>query len=106
MSMQYGYGGNEGGDARGNADRHGEDVVDQERRSGRQGGQFTEVVLGHDIGAAAAGIGLYGLPVGHADDNQQGDDGQPDPEAVGENRDTSHQDGADEDSQNLFRGIG
>jgi hypothetical protein len=78
-----------GGGANGeHATRHrhgdGEDVVDQERRPRDERRDLAEVLLRHDVAAAAARVGVDGLPVAghhdheqHADDDRNGRDGPP-----------------------------
>ena len=70
--------GRDGGDqcAHAGRDAHcsGEDVVDHERCRGQKAGAFAQVLAGHGVGAAAARIGLDGLPVAEVDDPEQDHD--------------------------------
>ena len=90
------------GHAGGDADRHGDDVAEQERGAGGQGRQLPKVVLGHDVGAAARRVRLDRLPVGDADDQEQGDDAHPDWQAQRKRP----QPGQEQDVQDLLRGVG
>ena len=65
-------------DARGNADRDVEDIVDHDAGGGQKAGVHAEVFLGDRVGAAADRIGFDGLPVGDEQDRQQGEDDQHD----------------------------
>jgi hypothetical protein len=64
-----------GGDERAHSrrDTHGggERVVDHQRGRGQQARAFAQILRGHGVRAAAAGIGVYGLPVAEVDDDQQ-----------------------------------
>ena len=71
VRLQLREGRDQRGHAGGDADRDGQDVADQQRRAGGQRRQLAEVVLGHDVAAAAVRVGLDRLPVGDADDDQQ-----------------------------------
>ena len=58
------------------ADGHRQDVVDQQRRPRDQARGLPDVLLGHDVGAAAARIGVDRLAVREGDDEQEhGDHG-------------------------------
>ena len=59
-------------DAGGHGDRHGQDVVRQERGCGDESGHSAEVLLREDVGAAARLIDGDALPVGEDDDEKEG----------------------------------
>ena len=63
--------GDERVDAAGDADRDGKDVVDEQGGGGDESRPLAQIVMGDDIGAAAVRIGMYGLPVGGADDDHE-----------------------------------
>ena len=88
--------------ARGDRHGHGEDVVGQQRGACGLRGQLAQVVAGHDVGAAAARIGVNGLLVRHGDDQQQGGDGDRDREHVAEGQAAAGR----QDDQDLLRGVG
>ena len=74
-----GKGGGDGGHAGRDADRHGQHVVDEQRRRRDEAGVRSDVLLGDDVRAAPARVGVDRLPVGKGDHQQQrGDD-----EAIG-----------------------
>jgi len=58
--------------------------------------------VGHDVGAAAAGIRLDGLAVADDDDAKQGDDPDRDGQRIG----GGARAGEDEDEKDLLRGVG
>ncbi len=62
--------------------RRGQDVVDHQRRSGQQPCFLTQVLSGHGVAAAAAGIGSNGLPIAEIDDHQQDQNGGDDRQKV------------------------
>ena len=65
----------DGGDAGRDRHRHGEDVVDQQRRAGDERRALAEVLAAHDVGAATARVGEDRLAVRRDDDREQdGDD--------------------------------
>ena len=61
----------DGGDARGDRHRDGEDVVDEQRRAGDQRRVLAEVLAADDVAAAAARVGEDRLPVRRDDDREQ-----------------------------------
>ena len=62
-------------DARGDAHRHREDVVDQQRGCRDQGGHLAEIFLRDDVGATAARIRVERLAIRKDDDREnRGDD--------------------------------
>ncbi len=61
-------------DARGDADRDVEDVVERERGAGEQRPALPEVLLRDRVRAAAVRVRGDGLPVREVDDEQDGDD--------------------------------
>ncbi len=63
-------------DPRGEADRRGQQVADQQRRGGHQPGERAQVFPRHHVGAAAGGVGQDGLKVGEGHDDQQPGDCQ------------------------------
>ena len=73
-------------DAAGDAHRDGEDVVDEQGRAGDQRRDRAEVLLGDDVGAAAARVGEDRLAVAGDDDRQQDGDDQRDRHQVVERR--------------------
>jgi hypothetical protein len=71
VGPQAGDGGGDGGDPRGHRYGNGQDVVDDQTRGGRQTGDLPEVVGGHDVRPGTGRVGADGLPVGHADADDQ-----------------------------------
>ncbi len=65
---------------RGDGHGHGQDVVGEQGRAGRLGGQLAQVVARDDVGAAAARVGMDRLFVGKGDNRQQDRDGDRDRE--------------------------
>ena len=61
--------------------RHGQDVVDEQRRARDERRQPPEVLLRHRVGAAAIGIGVADLAVAGGDDREQDRDRDRDLEA-------------------------
>ena len=51
--------------------RHGQHVVDHQRRAGDEARVLADVLLAHDVGAAAVGVGEDHLPVRDDDDREQ-----------------------------------
>ncbi len=94
VRLQRGHGRRQGQHARHDAHRHGEHVVNQQRRGGHEAGVRAQVLAGHDVGPAAVRVGVDGLPVGEDDDGQQGGDGHRDgDDQVGRRQRGGHQDG-------------
>ena len=56
------------------ADGHGQHVVSEKRRGRDQARDHAQVLVGHDVAAAALGIGADRLPVGEGHQEQQADD--------------------------------
>ena len=71
VALQGGQGGGDGGDARGHRHGHREDVVDEQRGSRGLGRGLAQVLLGDDVGAAAARVFDDGLAVAEGEDHQQ-----------------------------------
>ena len=71
-------------DARGNADRHVEHIVDHQGGRGEQARALPEIVLGDDVGAAIVGIGADRLPIGGEQDGEQTYDRRHHPADVGQ----------------------
>ena len=71
----------------GDADRHGQHVVDEQRRRGDEGGRLSDVLLRDDVGAAAARVGMDGLPVREDDNGQNRGDDKGDRRRKGERAD-------------------
>ena len=69
-------------DAGRHAHGHGQHVVGEERSGGDEAGQHAQVGVGHDVAAAAVGIGPDRLAIAEGDDDQQGDDDDGQPEDV------------------------
>ncbi len=85
-------------------DRHcdGHHVVDEQRARHRHAEPRTEVRGGDLVVAAAAGIGVHGLPVRRDDGDHDRRDGEPDPRCVGVRRDAGEAQG----EEDLLRGVG
>ena len=81
---------------------HGHHVVEEQRGGGHQAGELAQVVLAHDVRAAASRIGAHGLTVGAHDDRQEERDGDRDRHdvRVGVGRDQR------EGDQDLAGGVG
>ena len=78
------------------ADRHGQRVVDQQRRGSGQAGDRTEIVARDDVGAAAAGEREDRLPKRKRDRDQQDRDQDRDRLRLGHRRQAAdHQDAQD-----------
>ena len=65
------------GDARGDPDRHGQDVVEHQGRRRPEARRGSQVILGDRVGTPAAGIGGDGLAIREVQDRQQADDQRP-----------------------------
>ncbi len=65
-----------------------EDVVDHQRRGGKQAGVVAQVLAGDRVAAAAVGVGLNRLAVAEINDGQQADDGKADGDDVRDSQDT------------------
>ena len=89
-------------DAGGYRDRHGQDVVRQERGCGDESGQRAEVLLREDVGAAARLVDRDALPVGENDDEQERGDSDRDRE---DEVRRAHR-GRDEDGERRLRRVG
>ena len=95
----------DGGDARGDRHRDGEDVVDEQRRAGHERRVLAEVLAAHHVAAATARVGEDRLAVRRDDDRQEDRHRDPDRdqrvESEGEAR------GADrDDEEDLLGGVG
>ena len=69
--MDLRHGRRDGGDARGNADRDREHVVDQKRSGCNQPRRLAKIVVCDDVRAGATGVGLNRLHLGEGDERQQ-----------------------------------
>ena len=78
VAVQGRHGRGDGGDAGGHRHRHGEHVVDEQRGAGGLGRHLAQVLLGHDVGAAAAGVFHDRLPVAEGQQDQEDDDADAD----------------------------
>ena len=81
----------------------GDDVVDDQGDGGDLGHLDPEVLPGHDIRAAGAGVDHDDLSVGEGDEEQHDDDGQCDGQKQAEGR---HADGPHEHEEDLLGPIG
>ncbi len=102
MRVEARGGRGDGGNARGHADRHGQDVINQKRRAGHQTGADAQVLLGDNVGAAAAGVGIDSLAIRNDDDRQQADDA----ERYGEGEMQECCPTYNQGQQNFFGGVG
>ena len=89
-------------DRRGDRDRDGEDVVDEEGAGSDQGWQPPEVLLGDCVGAAAVRVGDADLAIARRDHREQDGDGDGHLEAEGEGGCSCH----DEHPQDLLGRVG
>ncbi len=80
-----------------NADRHGEGVVDEQRRRGHESGGDADIFLGDAIGAAAGRIRVNGLPIGKRDHRQQGGDDDADRDRIAERLRSGDDQGSDDE---------
>ncbi len=71
VGIRPGKSAGDGRDAGGHAHCHRQHVVHQQGGARHLGRQLAQVLLGHDVGAAAAGVGEDGLPVADGEDRQQ-----------------------------------
>ena len=71
-------------DAGRDADRNRQRVVHEQRRRGNQTGGRPDVLLRHDVRAAAGRVGVNRLPIGEGDDRQQRRDDEADRHRVDE----------------------
>ena len=102
VRVERGDGGGDGEHAGHHRHRNGEDVVGEQRRGGHQSRERPEVVLAHDVGAAAARVGADRLPVGdHHHRHQRGDGDGDRHDQVGR-----HQAGPHQHHKDLLRGVG
>ena len=90
------------GDRRGDRHGHRQDVVHEQRRAGHLRGEVAQVVAGHDVGPAAARVGVDRLLVGERDDGEQDHDRHRDRHHEGEGGRARHR----QDDHDLLRGVG
>lgn len=64
MATEEREGGHDGRCAGRHADGDGKDIIGEDRAASHKGREFAEILPGHGIRAAAAGIGLGNLHVG------------------------------------------
>ena len=86
----------------GDAHRHGQHVVGQDRRRRDQARRLAEVLPGDDVGAAALGVGAHGLPVRRDHDAQDQRDHERDRQHVAERE----RPGRGQDEHHLLGGVG
>jgi len=79
-----------------------QDVVSEDGGRRHQPRHLSQIVMGNDVGHAAAGVGVDGLVVGKRNDRQKGGDAQ----RNGPGQPHHSAPGQDEHQQNLLGGVG
>ena len=106
MVVEGRQGRGERGHPGGDADRHREGVVNQQRGARHQGGGNPQVFLGDGVGAAAGGVGVERLPVGDHHHQRQQADPRADGDGVEEGQRQPDGCAGSQSPQNLFGGVG
>jgi hypothetical protein len=96
--------GGDRGDASGDRDGHGQDIVDEQGGPCHQGREFAEVLAADDIRASAARIGMDRLAVTRDDQNEQDHDDDRDRDQLIQG--DGEPSGGHQDEEDLLAGVG
>ena len=89
-------------DRRRDRHRHRQDVAHRQRRGGDQAGDLAQIAMGHDVAAAARGVGVDRLAITEDHRRQQHHDGDRNRERPHQRRDAGRQ----QDEQDFLRHVG